>query len=308
MQYLDMHLWLPNDILLKADKMTMSASLELRVPILDRVVFDTASKLPREYKIVGKDTTKYALRKAAAKIVPKEWAQREKKGFMVPFKYWLKEEKWYNKVKETFENHGNNQEVPNINSNYNNYGSTNNENFGVLPGVNKIEKEPINQEYIDLSSLLTPDKKIVTFVGTSKNGTSFIVNNLAQLLSTTGVNVAILDTTRNRNSYYIYTKNEEELREFSEILKKEKEHFSGNIRIGIPLNEKISHLCTAGTEKLDIKYDGTILPCPAFKELSEDELKKYGIKLYNIYDNLEEIKIPGKGTRVEPLCRKIYKR
>ena len=103
MQYLDMHLWLPNDILLKADKMTMSASLELRVPILDRVVFDTASKLPREYKIVGKDTTKYALRKAAAKIVPKEWAQREKKGFMVPFKYWLKEEKWYNKVKETFE-------------------------------------------------------------------------------------------------------------------------------------------------------------------------------------------------------------
>ena len=118
-------------------------------------------------------------------------------------------------VKETFENHGNNQEVPNINSNYNNYGSTNNENFGVLPGVNKIEKEPMNQEYIDLSSLLTPDKKIVTFVGTSKNGTSFIVNNLAQLLSTTGVNVAILDTTRNRNSYYIYTKNEEELREIA---------------------------------------------------------------------------------------------
>ena len=118
-------------------------------------------------------------------------------------------------VKETFENHGNNQEVPNINNNYNNYGSTNNENFGVLPGVNKIEKEPINQEYIDLSSLLTPGKKIVTFVGTSKNGTSFIVNNLAQLLSTTGVNVAILDTTRNRNSYYIYTKNEEELREIA---------------------------------------------------------------------------------------------
>ena len=66
-----------------------------------------------------------------------------------------------------------------------------------------------------MSSLLTPGKKIVTFVGTSKNGTSFIVNNLAQLLSTTGVNVAILDTTRNRNSYYIYTKNEEELREIA---------------------------------------------------------------------------------------------
>lgn len=54
---------------------------------------------------------------------------------------------------------------------------------------------------------------------------------------------------------------ENELREFGEILKREQKHYSGNIRIGIPLNGKISHLCTAGTEKLDIKYDGTILPC-----------------------------------------------
>ena len=66
MQYLDMNLWLPNDILLKADKMTMSASLELRVPFLDKEVFSLASTLPREYKIKGKDTTKYALRKAAS--------------------------------------------------------------------------------------------------------------------------------------------------------------------------------------------------------------------------------------------------
>ena len=64
----------------------------------------------------------------------------------------------------------------------------------------------------DLSNLLTPDKKIVTFVGTSKNGTSFIVNNIAELMSSMGINTAILDTTKNRNSYYIYTKNEEELR------------------------------------------------------------------------------------------------
>lgn len=65
---------------------------------------------------------------------------------------------------------------------------------------------------INLSSLLTSDKKVVSFVGTSKNGTSFIVNNIAELLSSIGVNTAILDTTRNRNSYYIYTKNEEQLR------------------------------------------------------------------------------------------------
>ncbi|MBR5228101.1 MAG: asparagine synthase (glutamine-hydrolyzing) [Clostridia bacterium] len=103
MQYLDMKLWLPNDILLKADKMTMASSLELRVPFLDKEVFKMASTLPKEYKVKGKDTTKYALRKSAEKIVPHEWSQREKIGFMVPFKYWLKEEKYYSKVKEVFE-------------------------------------------------------------------------------------------------------------------------------------------------------------------------------------------------------------
>ena len=66
--------------------------------------------------------------------------------------------------------------------------------------------------YVDLSNVLQGNKKIAAFVGTSKNGTSFIVNNLAEMLSSTGINVAILDTTRNKNSYYIYTKNEEDLR------------------------------------------------------------------------------------------------
>lgn len=79
--------------------------------------------------------------------------------------------------------------------------------------VNRAEQE--NYEEIDLSNLLTPDKKIVTFVGTSKNGTSFIVNNIAELMSSIGINTAILDTTQNRNSYYIYTKNEEPLREIA---------------------------------------------------------------------------------------------
>lgn len=78
---------------------------------------------------------------------------------------------------------------------------------------NKIERNV--QEYkntIDLSNMLTPDKKLVSFVGTSKNGTSFIVNNIAELMSSMGINTVILDTTRNRNSYYIYTKNDEQLR------------------------------------------------------------------------------------------------
>ena len=99
--------------------------------------------------------------------------------------------------------------------------------------------------------------------------------------------------------------NEEELKEFSEILKKEKEHFNGNIRIGIPLNGKISHLCTAGTEKLDIKYDGTILPCPAFKEMSVETMQKYGIRLHNIYEDLEKV-VVHRGKRKIPLCRQVY--
>lgn len=65
---------------------------------------------------------------------------------------------------------------------------------------------------INLDSLLTGNKKIVSFVGTSKNGTSFLVNNLAEVLSKKGIKTAILDLTKNKNAYYIYTQNEEELR------------------------------------------------------------------------------------------------
>jgi MoaA/NifB/PqqE/SkfB family radical SAM enzyme len=82
-------------------------------------------------------------------------------------------------------------------------------------------------------------------------------------------------------------------------------HFSGKIRIGIPLNGKISHLCTAGTEKLDIRYDGIILPCPAFKEISIETMEKYGIRLYSIYEDLEKVVVPG-GKRKQPLCKQIY--
>lgn len=68
----------------------------------------------------------------------------------------------------------------------------------------------------DLTSSLTKDKKIVAFIGTSKNGTSFLVNNVAEILSTQGINTAILDLTQNKNSYYIYTENEENLRKIAE--------------------------------------------------------------------------------------------
>ena len=69
-----------------------------------------------------------------------------------------------------------------------------------------------NYNSMNTSNMLTKDKKVVAFVGTSKNGTSFLVNNTAELLSQKGINVAILDLTRNKNAYYIYTENEENLR------------------------------------------------------------------------------------------------
>ncbi len=100
-QYLDLKLWLPGDILLKADKMSMAHSLELRVPYLDRRVMEEAAAIPPEYKINGIDT-KAVLRTAANKTLPDEWANRPKKGFPVPIRKWLAEEKFYNKVKKSF--------------------------------------------------------------------------------------------------------------------------------------------------------------------------------------------------------------
>ncbi len=99
--YLDMNFWLPYDILLKADKMTMANSLELRVPFLDKEVFKMSETLPINY-IVHDHTTKYAFREAARKTVPQEWSDRPKLGFLVPFKEWIKQDKYYKKVKKLF--------------------------------------------------------------------------------------------------------------------------------------------------------------------------------------------------------------
>ncbi|MDQ0219332.1 asparagine synthase (glutamine-hydrolyzing) [Peribacillus cavernae] len=91
MQNIDIHTWLRGDILLKADKMTMAHSLELRVPFLDKDVFDVASKIMTDQKIKN-NTTKYVLRKAAEGIVPDHVVNRKKLGFPVPIRHWLKAE------------------------------------------------------------------------------------------------------------------------------------------------------------------------------------------------------------------------
>mgnify|MGYP003257371875 FL=1 len=101
MQYLDINLWMVGDILLKADRMSMANSLELRVPFLDKEVFKVASKLPTRLR-VNKKNTKYAMRQAANRHLPQETAQKEKLGFPVPTRVWLRDEKYYNIVKEKF--------------------------------------------------------------------------------------------------------------------------------------------------------------------------------------------------------------
>jgi asparagine synthase (glutamine-hydrolysing) len=90
MQYVDLFTWLRGDILVKADKMTMANSLELRVPFLDIEVFRVASSVPTDLKLT-KGTTKYALRRALADIVPPHVLNRDKLGFPVPIKFWLKD-------------------------------------------------------------------------------------------------------------------------------------------------------------------------------------------------------------------------
>ena len=105
-----------------------------------------------------------------------------------------------------------------INTNITTNHYNNNYTNSIYNPMSQIQEnnKSIDIEKIDLSELLTSRKKIAAFVGTSKNGTSFIVNNLAEMLSTAGIDIAIFDTTKNRNSYYIYTKNEEELRKIAE--------------------------------------------------------------------------------------------
>ena len=112
MQYLDLHMWMAGDILLKADKMSMANSLELRVPFLDKEVMAVAQRIPTRYRVTRKKKTettnyitKYAMRLAAKKDTPPQTAKtaaKKKLGFPVPIRVWLKEDKYYSMVKRAF--------------------------------------------------------------------------------------------------------------------------------------------------------------------------------------------------------------
>ena len=135
------------------------------------------------------------------------------------------------------------------------------------------------------------------------------IPDIMECLEIAGVrNISILNFVpqgRGRENKNELMLDDEELKDFSTILNNARKQFTGNVRIGIPLNGQIEHLCTAGTEKLDIKYDGTILPCPAFKEISAETMGKYGIRLHNIYEDLEKVVVQG-GKRKTRFCRQVY--
>lgn len=101
MQYMDIHGWMVQEILLKADKMSMANSLELRVPFLDKEIFALSSTLPVEYK-VSKENTKLALRSAANRQMNDISANRKKLAFPTPIPEWIKQDKFYNIIKGYF--------------------------------------------------------------------------------------------------------------------------------------------------------------------------------------------------------------
>ena len=101
MQFIDLNMWMVGDILLKADRMSMANSLELRVPFLDKKIVEVSRKIPLKFR-VNKENTKFALRKAALRRMPKQVADKKKLGFPVPIRVWLRDDKYYNVVKNAF--------------------------------------------------------------------------------------------------------------------------------------------------------------------------------------------------------------
>ncbi|MFC3747010.1 asparagine synthase (glutamine-hydrolyzing) [Paenibacillus sp. GCM10012306] len=111
MQHIDIHTWLRGNILMKADKMSMAHSIELRVPFVDHRVFELASRIPSKYK-VNRATTKLLLREAMKDFVPPDVQSRKKLGFPVPIRIWLKNE-WYPWAKEVI---GSAEDIPWLNT------------------------------------------------------------------------------------------------------------------------------------------------------------------------------------------------
>ena len=160
----------------------------------------------------------------------------------------------YNMNNKSFDGTINNNVEP-LSNTYSDFSSVSMQNDDYNRRASAMQKDEIEKE-IDIASLLTMNNKIACFVGTSKNGTSFIVNNIAKILSSKGVDVAILDTTKNRNAYYIYTKNEEDLRVLSsECI----DNLIRGIVKGIPVEKNLTVYTALEDERNLIENSGEIL-------------------------------------------------
>ena len=148
-------------------------------------------------------------------------------------------------------------------------------------------------------------QKSIHFIPNKLNVNQF--ENVRQFAEKTGIDelriLRFVPQGRGRKNVDKLLLNEEELRKFIEKIKKI-EQKNTKIRIGIPLLENTSHICTAGNDKLHIRFDGQILPCPAFKDIDEKEIENF--KSINIYKNLDELEIKNE-TNLTPLCQK-YRR
>lgn len=121
---------------------------------------------------------------------------------------------------------------------------------------NYIQNTSVNTNNLELTRYLSKDKKVVAFVGTSKAGTSFLINNVADLFSKMGISTAILDATSNRNSYYIYTKNEEPLRRKAQNCI---ENLEQDIIDGLDVSKNLSVFTSIPGKKLQINNIETII-------------------------------------------------
>ena len=162
-----------------------------------------------------------------------------------------------NQINNDINNNQNVNPNNNMQNNYQNISQTNTMQYSNQNGYEQsTELKEVQPSNVDLSNLLVGDKKIVAFVGTSKNGTSFLVNNLAVLLSQKGINTAILDLTENKNAYYIYNLNDDNLRNkaFSCI-----DGLRSGITDGIPVNKNLTVYTTLPGENPSFLDSGNIL-------------------------------------------------
>ena len=138
------------------------------------------------------------------------------------------------------------------------------ENKGEKPQQNQYvenkKEELVQTAYkpsgAEFNSLITKDKKVVAFVGTTKNGTSFIVNNVAEMLSSTGISTAILDMSTNKNAYYVYTNNEEQL---MNTAKESIYKLRSGVAEGVRVNKNLSVFTSLPEEQNDYSDAETIL-------------------------------------------------